>query len=152
MLNIRVVVASAALFVALGAHAQTYPSKPITVIVPASPGSLTYYSARALSNKLAERLKQPVVVDNRPGANGQIAMERVIAQKPDGYTLTLAPSSTHAGNPNLFKTLRYDPLKDFTPIARVAQTALVVAVNNALPVQSLEELTAYAKERPGELS
>src|SRR3546814_18787761 len=121
MMNIRVVVASAALFVALGAHAQTYPSTPITVIVPASPGSLTDYSARALSNKLAARLKQPVVVDNRPGANGQIALERVIAQKPDGYTLHLAQSTKPAGTPNLFKTLLSDPLTDFTALARVTQ-------------------------------
>lgn len=141
------------LAVACGAHAQeTYPSRPVTIVVPAAAGSLTDTSARILGARLAHRLNQPFVIDNRPGANGQIAMEWLIKQKADGYTLTLAPSTTHAGNPSLYRKLRYDPVSDFTPIARVGQTALVVAVNNALPVRSMKELISYAKSKPERLS
>lgn len=143
---------AAALFSAALTHAQGYPNRPITLVVPASAGSITDYTARVLSAKLSERLKQPVLVDNRTGANGQIAMEWLIKQKPDGYTLTVGPSSTHAGNPSLYKNLRYDPVKDFTPIARIGQTALIVSVNNALPVTSLKDLITYSRERPGKVS
>jgi tripartite-type tricarboxylate transporter receptor subunit TctC len=143
-----------AAFACAAAHAQTdsYPSKPITLVIPFAAGSGTDNVGRIVAQKLAERLKQPVVVENKPGANGQIAAETVARAKPDGYTLFMTTNTTHSANPSLYKSLRYDPIKDFTPIVRTGELPFALAVNNDLPVKSVKELIDYAKKNPGKLS
>ena len=134
------------------AHAQTYPSGPVTLVVPFAAGSGTDAVARTVAKGLTDRLKQQVLVDNRPGASGQIAAQFVAGAKPDGYTLMMTTNTTHSANPSLFKTLRYDPIKSFTPIARVGELPFALVVNPALPVKSMAELVAYAKANPEKLS
>ena len=133
-------------------HAQTYPSGPITLVVPFAAGSGTDAVARVVTKGLTDRLKQQVLVDNRPGASGQIAAQFVAGAKPDGYTLMMTTNTTHSANPALFKTLRYDPIKSFTPIARVGELPFALVVNPALPVKSLPDLVAYAKANPEKLT
>jgi tripartite-type tricarboxylate transporter receptor subunit TctC len=137
---------------AASAHAQAYPSRPITIVVPAAPGSFTDDSARIVGHRLAERLGQPVVIDNKPGANTVIGATYLVRQKPDGYTLMFTASTVHAANPSLVAKLPYRPIEDFTPIVRVAQVPFIVAVNNELPVKSLRELIDHAKRNPGKVS
>ena len=134
------------------AQADAYPSKPITLVIPFAAGSGTDNVGRIVGQRLSERLKQPVIVENRPGANGQIAAEYVAKTKPDGYTLFMTTNTSHSANPSLYKTLRYDPIKDFTPIIRTGELPFAVAVNNELPVKSVKELIDYAKKNPGKLS
>ncbi|HET7670752.1 MAG TPA: tripartite tricarboxylate transporter substrate-binding protein, partial [Burkholderiales bacterium] len=98
------------------------------------------------------RLKQPVVIENKPGANGQIAAELVKNAKPDGYTLFMTTNTSHSANPSLYKTLRYDPIKDFTPIVRTGELPFAVAVNNDMPIKTLQDLISYAKANPGKIS
>jgi len=134
------------------AVAQTYPAKPITLIVPFAAGSGTDGVARIVAQKLSQRLKQQVLVENKAGASAQIGAEYVAKAKPDGYTLFMTTNTSHSANPSLFKTLRYDPIKDFTPIVRTGELPFAVAVNPALPVKSLQELLDYAKANPGKIS
>ena len=135
------------------AQAQdAYPSRAITLVVPGAAGSSTDAAARLLGGRLSEKLKQPVVIDNRPGANGQIAMEWIVKQKADGYTLGLAASTTHAANPSLYRALKYHPVTDFTAIAGFSKTSLIVAVTKSKPIRNLPEFLAYAKQNPGKLS
>ncbi|RYH22222.1 MAG: tripartite tricarboxylate transporter substrate binding protein, partial [Alcaligenaceae bacterium] len=125
--------AAAAAGPALG---QDYPNRPITIVVPAAAGSFTDDAARIVGQRLAERLRKPVVIDNRPGANTVIGVEYLIKQKPDGYTLMFTASTVHAANPSLLKKLSYHPLRDFTPIARVGQVPFIVAVTNSIPAKN----------------
>lgn len=134
------------------APAQSYPSKPIKLIVPFAPGSATDSAARIVAQALGDRLKQSVVVDSRPGASGIIAAEFVAKSAPDGYTLFMTTNTTHSANPSMFKKLPYDPLKDFAPIILVGELPFVLVVNNDLPVKTVNELIAYAKANPGKLS
>jgi len=134
------------------APAQDYPSKPITLVVPFAAGSGTDGVARIVGQKLAERLKQQVLVDNKAGASAQIGAEYVAKAKPDGYTLFMATNTPFSANPSLFKTLRYDPIKDFTPIVRVGELPFALAVNPKLPVSSTKELLDYARANPGKIS
>jgi tripartite-type tricarboxylate transporter receptor subunit TctC len=134
------------------ALAQGYPAKPITLVIPFAAGSGTDNVGRIVSQGLAERLKQPVVIENKPGANGQIAAELVKNAKPDGYTLFMTTNTSHSANPSLYKTLRYDPIKDFTPIVRTGELPFAVAVNNDMPIKTLQELISYAKANPGKIS
>ncbi|MCD6077222.1 MAG: hypothetical protein K0R89_1160 [Ramlibacter sp.] len=136
----------------LPAAGQAYPSAPVTLVVPFAAGSGTDGVARIVSQKLAERLQQPVLIDNKPGASAQIAAELVAKAKPDGYTLFMTTNTSHSANPSLFQKLRYDPIKDFTPIARVGELPFALVVNNALPVKTMGELITYAKANPGKLS
>ncbi len=129
-----------------------YPSAPITMIVPFAAGSGTDAVARAVSQELGKRLKQPVVVDNRAGANAQIAAGMVAKAKPDGYTLFMTTNTSHSANPWLVKSLKYDPVKDFTPIARVGELPFALAVHPSIPAKTVEELIAYVKANPGKLS
>ncbi len=131
---------------------QTWPDRPITLVVPFAAGSGTDAVARIVANKLGERLKQPVVIDNRAGANAQIGVEYAAKAKPDGYTLLMATATSHSANPGLYKALRYDPIKDFTPIARTGILPFVLVVKPSLPVKNVKELVAYAKANPGKLS
>jgi tripartite-type tricarboxylate transporter receptor subunit TctC len=137
---------------ATAALADTYPTKPITLIIPFAAGSGTDNVGRIVTQRLAERLKQPVVIENKPGANGQIAAEIVKNAKPDGYTLFMTTNTSQSANPSLYKSLRYDPIKDFTPIVRTGELPFAVAVNNDLPIKSLKELIDYAKTNPGKIS
>ena len=131
---------------------DAYPSKPIALVIPFAPGSGTDNVGRIVAQRLSERLKQPVVVENRAGANGQIAAEHVAKSKPDGYTLFMTTNTSHSANPSLYKSLRYDPIKDFTPIVRTGELGFAVLVNNELPVKTMRELVDYAKANPGKLS
>lgn len=134
------------------ALADTYPTKPITLIIPFAAGSGTDNVGRIVTQRLSERLKQPVVIENKPGANGQIAAEIVKNAKPDGYTLFMTTNTSQSANPSLYKSLRYDPIRDFTPIVRTGELPFAVAVNNDLPIKTLQELISYAKANPGKVS
>lgn len=136
----------------LSVFAQPYPSAPITLVVPFAAGSGTDAVARIVGQKLSERLNQPVLIDNKPGANAQIAAEAVVKAKPDGYTLFMTTNTSHSANPSLYKKLRYDPIKDFTPVARVGELPFALVVGNALPVKSMRDLIIYAKSNPNKLS
>ena len=147
------VVAMAATMVSTASWAQSnYPNAPITLIVPFAAGSGTDAVARAVGQKLGERLKQPVIVDNRAGASAQIAAGLAAKAKPDGYTLFMTTNTSHSANPWLFKSLKYDPIKDFAPIARVGELPFALVVNPKLPVKNVQELIDYAKTHPGKLS
>jgi tripartite-type tricarboxylate transporter receptor subunit TctC len=152
MKSLIAIAAAAASLAAPAAIAQAYPNKPITLVVSFAAGSGTDAVARIIAPKLAERLKQPVVVENKAGANGQIAAEYVKNAKPDGYTLWMTTNTTHSANPSLYKTLRYDPIKDFTPIVLTGELPFALVVNNDLPAKSLKEFIAYAKANPGKIS
>lgn len=129
-----------------------WPSKPITYVVPFTPGGSTDVIGRTLSQKLAEILGQPVVVDNKPGAAGAVGAAYVAKAKPDGYTLFGGTISTHAINASLYKNLPYDPVKDFEPVALVATLPNVLIVNPALGVNSVAELVALLKRDPSKRS
>jgi tripartite-type tricarboxylate transporter receptor subunit TctC len=133
-------------------RADTYPSRPIRLVIPFAAGSATDSAGRLLAQALSQRLGQSVIVDNRPGANGQIAAAIAAQSAPDGYTLFMTTNSTHSANPHLYKSLPYDPIKDFEPIARVGTLAFMLVVHPDLPVGNTKELIAYALAHPGELS
>ena len=133
------------------AHAQNYPTKPITIIVPASPGGAIDLLARLIGQKMGESFGQPVTVDNKAGATGIIGSDFVAKATPDGYTLALVASS-HAINPSMVKKLPFDTVKGFEPVALTHVVPLVLVTTPALPVKSLKELVAYGKAHPGELS
>jgi tripartite-type tricarboxylate transporter receptor subunit TctC len=138
--------------ISLQAAAQSYPSSNITLVVPFAAGSGTDAVARIMATKMGSILGQPVIVDNKPGASAQIGAQLVASAKPDGYTLLMTTNTSHSANPYLFQNLKYDPIKDFTPIARVGELPFVLTVNNDLPVKSVQELIDYAKANPGKLS
>jgi len=145
---------SFALFAALLAtaiQAQPYPSKPVRMVVAFPPGGSTDLAARALSERLAEALGQPIVVENRPGASGNIGAEAVARAAPDGYTLLMAATS-FATSPAFFPKLGWDPVKDFAPVSLVATVPIVVVVNPAVPAKNPQELIAYSKANPGKLN
>lgn len=135
-----------------GANAETYPSRPVTIITPFAAGSVTDAAARLIAQSLQESLGQPFVVENRAGAGGLLAASAVARAKNDGYTLLLTTNSTHSAANGLFKSVPYDPIKDFTPIARIGSFPSFVAVHPSLPVNSMQELVAYAKANPAKLS
>jgi tripartite-type tricarboxylate transporter receptor subunit TctC len=117
--------------------AARYPTKPIRLIVPFGPGSTTDLLGRLVAEKLGERVGQPVVVENRPGAGGNIGAEVAARAPADGYTLLLGPASTNAINPSLYKNLRFDPIRDFAPIALVASVTNVLVVPPQLPARTV---------------
>ncbi len=130
---------------------QGYPERPIRVIVPYAPGGGTDITTRTVAQRLTESLKSPVVVDNRPGAAGNIGKEIAARSTPDGYTLLTAGLS-FAVNPSLFTKLGYDPVRDFDPISLIATAPLIVVVHPSVPVTSIRELVALAKAKPGGLN
>jgi tripartite-type tricarboxylate transporter receptor subunit TctC len=134
------------------AHAQTFPTKPVRMIVPFPPGGTTDILARVAAQKLSEALGQQVIVDNRPGAGGNIGTELVAKAPPDGYTLLTDPGSTLTINPSLFTKLPFDPLKDFAPVTIMAAVPNLLVVHPSLPVRNVKELIALAKARPDQLS
>jgi putative tricarboxylic transport membrane protein len=136
----------------LAAPAQSYPSRPITIIVPFGPGSGTDIVTRIIAQPLSVALGQSIVIDNRQGANGGIAATFVAKAPPDGYTLLASTNSPHSANPFLLKNVGYDPVKDFAPITRIGSFTLMMVIDPAIPVKSLPELITYAKAHPRELT
>lgn len=131
---------------------DVYPARPITLIVPSSAGGTTDFTARLISAPLSLSLGQPVIVDNKGGASGNIGGVAVATAKPDGYTLLVAYSGYQVGNPHLFKNVPWDPIKDFAPVAFLTRAPQVIVVSPTLPVNNLKELIAYAKANPGKLN
>jgi tripartite-type tricarboxylate transporter receptor subunit TctC len=144
--------ASILLGLAEPSSAQTYPTRSITMIVPFAPGGPADVLGRLIGQKLGEELGQQVVIDNRPGANTIIGAQAVAKAKPDGYTLLLAIDGTLVMNPFLYSKLSYDPFKDFDPIALVADVPSVLEANIKVPVNSVKDVIALAKMKPGELN
>jgi len=135
------------------AWAQAYPNKPLKYVVPFAPGGPTDTFSRALTGKLAEQLGQPVVVENIPGAGASIGMDRVAKSAPDGYTIGLATTGTHAINPALYgPRLTYNALKDFSPLTIAVGYINILVVNPNVPAKSVGELVAYAKANPGKVN
>jgi tripartite-type tricarboxylate transporter receptor subunit TctC len=132
--------------------AAHWPERPIHFIVPFPPGSSSDIVARLVAQKLGERLGQPLIVENRAGASGELGTETVAHAAADGYTLGLANASTHAVAPNLMTRPSYDPRKDFAPISAIGESPFVLDVNPGLPVHNVQELIALAKAKPGQLS
>jgi len=129
-----------------------YPTKPVRLVVPFPPGGTTDILARAIAQRYSEAFGQPFVVDNRPGAGGNIGSELVAKSPPDGYTLLMGTVGTHAINPSLYAKMPYDHVKDFVPVILVAGVPNVLVVNPSLPVNSVQELIAYAKANPNKLN
>ncbi len=134
-------------------HAQAaWPERPITLVVPYTPGGVTDALARTVAKSLAERIKQPVVVENRAGGGANIGAAHVAKANPDGYTLLMGSAATHAINASLYHNLSYDHIKDFAPISLVAQVPNVLVVHPSVPVNNVKELIAYGKAHPGQLN
>ncbi|OZI33159.1 ABC transporter substrate-binding protein [Bordetella genomosp. 1] len=125
-----------------------YPDKPITIVVPFSPGSATDTSARIIAEKLGPRLNVPVVIENKPGASGTIGASFVARAQPDGYTLILTSSSTHSATPALFRKLPFDPTGDFTHVVRIATIPMMLVVREDAPYKSLQELVKATQAKP----
>ena len=132
--------------------AQTYPTKPIRIIVPTSPGGITDTLARALAQRLTESFGQQVIVENRPAGAGQIGMDFVAKAAPDGYTLVVAADASFVVNPHLYSKLSYDPINDFVPISGLGISPQALLLHPSVPANTLSELVAYAKTKPGELN
>jgi len=135
---------------AFGAQAQTYPSKPVKIVVGFAPGGGSDFAARVIAQQLTERMKNQVIVENKPGAGSLLGAEYVIKSAPDGYTLLLTPAS-YTVNPSVYK-LSFDPLNDITPIAQISKGPYIVAVHPSVPAKTLKELVDYAKANPGKMS
>ena len=151
----RPLLALSALLLALPAQqvsAQTYPAKPITFLVPFAAGSATDQLARALGQSVASDSKQAVLIDNKPGAFGFIAAQQAAKAAPDGYTVLITTNTTHAANEHLYKKLPYDPVKDFAPVTALGKGGQIMVVNPSLPVKTVAEFIALAKQEPGKLS
>ena len=135
------------------ANAQDkYPSRPVTVIVPQAAGGANDTIARVVAQKLTEQTGQSFIVDNRPGAGGNIGTAYVAKAKPDGYTLMLTTNSAHVINPSLYKSTGFDPVKDFEPVAGVATAGYVLVANPSFPAKNVSELVALAKQQPGKIT
>jgi tripartite-type tricarboxylate transporter receptor subunit TctC len=134
------------------AASAAYPDKPITLIVPWAPGGSTDILARAIGEQLTKSMGQPVIVENRAGASGNIGSNLVAKAKPDGYTLLIGSMSTHAMNPALIPNMPFKGTDDFTPIALVANVINTMVINPALPAKNLQEFIAYAKANPGKIA
>ncbi|MFG1359772.1 Bug family tripartite tricarboxylate transporter substrate binding protein [Xanthobacter pseudotagetidis] len=131
---------------------EAYPSRPIRFVVPFSAGSATDTLARVLGEKVSSILGQPVVVENLPGATGQIAASNVARSAPDGYSVLITSNSTHASNQALYKKLSYDHIKDFEPVTTLGTITLALVVNPSVPAATTQDFVAYAKANPGKLS
>jgi tripartite-type tricarboxylate transporter receptor subunit TctC len=150
-LNRRFFLFSLALLPAF-ARAQAFPSRAVRIVVPFPPGNLTDRLARVLAERLHAAWGQPVVVDNRPGAHGNLGAMEVVKAAPDGHTLFMGYVGTHAVNPSLYPDLPYDPVKDFAPVALVASVPNLLVVNPQLPARDVRDLVALAKAKPGALT
>jgi tripartite-type tricarboxylate transporter receptor subunit TctC len=151
MIRTAAFLAAALVLTSSAVSAQTYPSRQITLIIPFAVGGSNDMVGRAIGKKLTEAWGQPVIVDNRPGAGGMIGTSAVAAAPPDGYTLLLV-SSTFTINPAIKKSMPFDIIKDFTPVAFIARSPLLVTASNNLPVKSARELLALARSKPGQIT
>jgi len=142
----------AALAAASHAQADSYPDKPVTLVVPTAPAGGTDTIARLIADALGKKLKQTFIVDNRPGANGILGTDLAARAAPDGYRLLFTYAAAMVVNPSLYKKLPYDPLKDFAPVAQVGRGGNLLLVRKDLPVKTIQEFVAYAKARPDKLS
>jgi tripartite-type tricarboxylate transporter receptor subunit TctC len=147
---LRLAVACLAASIALGAHAQGYPSRPVKIVVPFGPGGFTDVVARILQTQLGAALGQPIVIENKPGAGSTIGTAEVAKAKPDGYTLAMV-STTHVITPSIYKKMPYDALADFTPVMKLAEGPYVLVVHPSLPAKNVKELIALAKAEPGKI-
>jgi tripartite-type tricarboxylate transporter receptor subunit TctC len=129
-----------------------FPDRPVTIVVPSAPGGTTDFTARLIAEPLSRALGQQVVVDNKPGASGNIGNQIVAKAKPDGYTLLLAYSGFQVGNPHLFKKTGWDPIKDFAPVSMLTRAPQLLATRANLPVNNVRELIAFAKANPGKVN
>ncbi|MEQ1882067.1 MAG: tripartite tricarboxylate transporter substrate binding protein [Burkholderiales bacterium] len=134
------------------AQADTYPTKPIRLVIPFAAGSATDSAGRVIAQALSARLGQSVIVDNRAGANGQIAAVNVAQSKPDGYTIFMTTNSTHGANSFLYRSLAYDPMKDFDPVVRIGTLPFMLVVHPDVPAKNMREFLDYARENSGKLS
>ncbi len=150
---LQILAAAIAATATIAAHATTaYPSRPIRIIVAYTPAGTTDILARLVGQKLSERWGQPVIVENRAGAAGNIGTEVAAKATPDGYTLIMGTAGTHGINVSLYRKLNWHPVKDFAPVSLIAMVPNIMVVNNALPFRSVKDLIAYAKANPGKLS
>ena len=151
--NMKRVIAALVLGLAtLGASAQTYPSRPIRVVVPFPAGSATDTIARVFAGVVSSSMGQPMIIENKAGADGAIAGSEVVRAAPDGYTIMLGTNSPLAAAPALKKAPPYDPVKDFTPISDIGRYTFFVVVHPSVPANTLQELIQYAKANPDKLS
>jgi tripartite-type tricarboxylate transporter receptor subunit TctC len=134
------------------AHAQTYPSRPVTIVVPASPGGVTDALGRQLAQRFTQTFGQQAIVENRPGANNQVAAEYVAKAAPDGHTLLIGPEVAFVVNPSLYAKLPYDPVKDFVPVSGLVTINHALITHPSLPVASVKDLIEHARKKPGELN
>lgn len=148
---LKAVAAALALALSASAGAQDYPAKLVKIVVPFGAGGVADLTVRLVAQKMSASMKQPIIIENRPGAGGIVAADTVAKAAPDGYTLLLISNAT-AVSANLFKKLPYDTLKDFAPISTLGYFDLALLVNNKLPVKSVSELINYGKANPGKLS
>lgn len=148
----RIVAAFGLALSAVSAHAQAYPSKPITLVVPFGPGSGTDLISRIIAQRLSTAVNQSVIVENKAGANGTIAANFAARAEPDGYTLFMSTNTPHSAAPFLMKTISYDPVKDFVALSRVGSFTQLLLVHPSIPAKSVQELIAHAKANPGKLS
>ena len=148
----QIAVALLAASCASAANAQTYPNKPIRIIVGYAAGGGNDIIVRVVAPKLSEGLGQPVIIENKPGAQGIISCEYVAKSAPDGYTLLMGPSGPMTMNPAIYSKLSYEPLRDFAPISMIGDFPLILVVSASLPANSVKELIAYAKARPDKVN
>jgi tripartite-type tricarboxylate transporter receptor subunit TctC len=148
----RIAAGLAGALLALAAHAQDYPAKSITFVVPFAAGSATDQLARALGQQVSIDAKQSVVIDNKPGASGFLAAQQVAKANADGYTVLITTNTTHAANEHLFKTLPYDPVKDFAPVTLLGKGGQIMIVNLKIPATTVKEFIALARKDPGKYS
>lgn len=152
VLNTTLALAMSTLALSATAQSRDWPQSPLKLIVPFGPGSGADQVARLIGQELTNALGQAVIVDNKPGAGGNIGATAAARSAPDGLTLFLTTNTTQAANPFLYKQLPYDPIKDFAPIGRIANTPALLVVHPSVPANNLSELIALAKSRPGKLS
>ena len=141
-----------ALLAPLAAGAQEYPDRPVHLVVPFPPGGGADILARTISPRLAQALGRPIVIENKPGAGGNVGAESVARATPDGYTLLYGTNGTHAINASLYRSLRFDPVKDFVPVSRMTTIAALLIVNPKFPPTTVEELIRYARANPGKVN
>ena len=132
--------------------ADAYPDKPLTMIVPFSAGGTTDILARIVGQALGQELGQTIIIENKPGAGGNIGAQQASRAKADGYTLFMGTVGTHAINQALYKKLPYDPVKDFAPLSRVANVPNLLVAHPSRPYKTVQEMIAYAKKHPGEVT
>ena len=150
--KLAVLVAGSLALTTLHAAGEAFPTRPITLVVPFTPGGITDSTSRLLAKLLGEQLGQPVAVDNRPGAGGSVGVASAARQAPDGYTMIYGTQGTHAANLALYKNVRYDPVRDFVPVHALSETPLMLVTNPTRSYKTVPELIAFAKANPGRVT